>query len=89
MIQSRIHKALFSHLPPFEAPLPGLNTLPRCCSASSKPPYKSFNSSMNLYNELWGLWRVLTEMWFIPKPTFSVDQIPDLSGQVILVTGEV
>ena len=44
---------------------------------------------MNLYNELWGLWRVLAEMWFIPKPTFSVDQIPDLSGQVILVTGEV
>lgn len=44
---------------------------------------------MNLYNEFWGFWRVLAEMWFIPKPTFSVDQIPDLSGQVILVTGEV
>lgn len=44
---------------------------------------------MNLYNELWGLWRVIAEMLFVPRPTFSADQIPDLSGQVILVTGKV
>ena len=25
---------------------------------------------------------------FPPKPTFSVDQIPDLTGQVVIVTGQ-
>ena len=44
---------------------------------------------MNLYNEVWGVWRVVAEMFFIPKPTFNINQIPDLSGQIFLVTGEV
>ncbi|EPS99564.1 hypothetical protein FOMPIDRAFT_1050592 [Fomitopsis schrenkii] len=41
---------------------------------------------MGLYNELWGLWKGLTDM-LAPKPVFKTDQIPDLSGQVMLVTG--
>ncbi|KAI0724954.1 NAD(P)-binding protein [Fomitopsis betulina] len=42
---------------------------------------------MYLLNELWGRWRVVAETFFMPKPTFSTDQIPDLSGQVFIVTG--
>ncbi|KAI0747516.1 NAD(P)-binding protein [Fomes fomentarius] len=36
------------------------------------------------YNSGW--WPLLKE-FFPPKPTFSVDQIPDLTGQVVIVTG--
>ena len=32
------------------------------------------------------LWQSFTE-WFPPPTRFTVDQIPDLSGKVIIVTG--
>ncbi|KZT64537.1 NAD(P)-binding protein [Daedalea quercina L-15889] len=41
---------------------------------------------MGLYNDLWGLWRGAADM-FAPKPKFSGEHIPDLSGQVMIVTG--
>ena len=41
---------------------------------------------MGFYNDLWGAWRGLADA-FAPKPIFKTDQIPDLSGQIMLVTG--
>ena len=35
---------------------------------------------------LWNVWQGLSQAC-PPKSTFSVDQIPDLSGRVMLVTG--
>lgn len=32
-------------------------------------------------------WRTIHKQCRPPEPTFSVDQIPDLSGKVVIVTG--
>ena len=33
-----------------------------------------------------GIWPTIVQQ-FPPKPKFSIDQIPDLSGRIVLVTG--
>ena len=44
----------------------------------------TLNSAMSSFRNAW---QVLIQN-FPPKPKFSVDQVPDLSGRVALVTGE-
>lgn len=33
------------------------------------------------------VWSLLKQSFFIPRPTWSTDDIPDLTGKVIIVTG--
>ena len=33
-----------------------------------------------------GIWPTIVQQ-FPPKPKFSIDQIPDLSGRIVIVTG--
>ena len=35
----------------------------------------------------WKLRQFWTESFFVPKPKFTADDIPDLSGRVMIVTG--
>ncbi|TFK83924.1 NAD(P)-binding protein [Polyporus arcularius HHB13444] len=37
-------------------------------------------------SNLWNVWSALSQ-FYPPKPQFTVDQIPDLSGRIIIVTG--
>ncbi|KLO08982.1 NAD-P-binding protein [Schizopora paradoxa] len=37
--------------------------------------------------KFWKLFQAWDQAWFIPEPKFTVDDIPDLSGRVIIVTG--
>ncbi|RPD56672.1 NAD(P)-binding protein [Lentinus tigrinus ALCF2SS1-7] len=37
-------------------------------------------------SNLWNLWQALSQ-FYPPKSTFTVEQIPDLSGRVVIVTG--
>lgn len=69
-----IYPSFLAKFPGIHSPRPGRSTTPDF-------------GSMYLLNELWGRWRVVAETFFMPKPTFSTDQIPDLSGQVFIVTG--
>ncbi len=38
-------------------------------------------------SNLWNVWSALSQ-FYPPKPQFTVDKIPDLSGRIIVVTGE-
>ena len=37
--------------------------------------------------KFWKLFQAWDQAWFIPEPKYTVDDIPDLSGKVIIVTG--
>jgi hypothetical protein len=33
------------------------------------------------------IWSLLKQSFWIPRPTWSIDDIPDLTGKVVIVTG--
>jgi hypothetical protein len=33
------------------------------------------------------VWSVFRQTFFVPRPTWSIDDIPDLTGKVVIVTG--
>ena len=41
----------------------------------------------NSFSEFKKFWPAIVQ-WYPPKPKFNVDQIPDLTGRVVIVTGE-
>ena len=40
----------------------------------------------NSFSEFRKFWPAIVQ-WYPPKPKFNVDQIPDLTGRVVIVTG--
>ena len=55
--------------------------------SATHPPLSPISSLLYEMSTWWAISQVFQQSFFIPKPKFTVEDIPDQSGKVFIVTG--